>query len=491
MKTFKALLAVLLCILTLSACGGAAQASTDDDISPAKTAREDREEKPNSDKEEKDGDIEDKDDDTGDTSTQTSASATPIPFAENTITYGLTKTTTVFINGDTGEIITTVDKSANDLGSFVEIEYGFAKYELGGGEFAYADSVGNVFDLSPGSALLEYFPTMPADASMYYPYVINGVYIATADEKFYGLKSENGDVLVDAIYSLITPSKDFTYFLCYLNRTNSIISATGETKFTTNDGNIDLDTIPGLALSDYGTYNLTTGTKISDGVVQVLPDSKFLTHDGAVIDADGNVFFDEDTLKINGYENYTVNYIQETAWISPYLKVNLLDERRFDGNILIDSDQNIILSGKDKVITYLYPYATEDKLFILGDGKLFIYDLTDGDLIATITSNDYFDVNYLNYGQGSVLRSGDNLFNYAGEIIAEGVYATFYSYDTAYYEDYDSGLYGIIQKDKIVIEPKYTKVSLVADGEILRLERGAEVTYMLADNLIEIDMPAV
>jgi alpha-tubulin suppressor-like RCC1 family protein len=47
MKTFKAFLAVLLCIFTLSACGGTATTTVDADevISPAKTASEDKEEK--------------------------------------------------------------------------------------------------------------------------------------------------------------------------------------------------------------------------------------------------------------------------------------------------------------------------------------------------------------------------------------------------------------------------------------------------------------
>jgi hypothetical protein len=498
MKALKVILAVLLCVLTFAGC----KAETDFEVEQAGNDITVNDEKPV--KTEKSDNKDDKNNntteaaDTGSAesdSTETPASATPMPFPENTIAYGLSSFVTTFINGDTGEVVLTVDEKTDkyttdefEFDDYVGMEYNFAKYRLENKEHRYVDSTGNIFDLSD-SALLEYFPTMPADASKDYPYVQNGVYIATADEKFYGLKSENGDVLVDAIYSLIKPNKDFTYFICSLNGNNNIVSATGETMFIINSriDEIKFDLYPGFVYAygtGHGLYNLSTGEKIFEtSIYQALPESRFLTSNG-VFDENGDVLFDKDTFKTDEYYVTEINKIGE---LSPYLYCELWNYYRDYFRFIIDYDGNIINIDEE---WYNYRGTPKiryqsDHLFVLYSDLVYIYDST----MKLI--NSFVPVDNISYEPfcDYLLKAQATLSNYNGEIVAEySEISDIINDNTVCYSDKNTGLWGVIQNGEIVIEPQYTKIS---GSEVLKLERGAEVTYMLTDNLIEIDMPAV
>jgi hypothetical protein len=494
MKTFKALLAVLLCILTLSACGGAVSASTsaDDDISPAKTASEDKEEKTDSDDK-----VDDKTEDseteaeTGEPESQSSSNG--VPFPETVFRYAKDKND-LFIDQVSGEVLLSFNKSDDKYGdtkinSFVRFEDGYARYGIKDG-YVFIDMNGNIVP-RPANAL-------PDDIDPDYPKVsADGVYIAK-DGNFYGLKNINGSNVTDFIYSDIKPKDDYTLFAFELNKKGGVMNTTGETiiNFNAKANQIllfknviqignggDVYNYKGEMLFDIGGFR-QIGNNILVSGAELNSNQKDQLRKG-VIDTNGNV------IKNFSSDTESIDYDAEIRYFDSSIVYSCLPiyDRINRNHVMVDKNGTILPIEPiiDLKLNFKEFTRTNNYSAIIDKNNNKSYLIDNNNAIATIEG---YQVQLLN---DYILYSTENImltfydFNMNEITTASNKYNTYG--DSVVYEDANNGLYGVIIKDKIVIEAKFTDVKVDDKHNIITAKRGNDTFYYTVATGAEIVLP--
>jgi tetratricopeptide (TPR) repeat protein len=408
------------------------------------------------------------------------------------------------IDSETGDVLLNINKkdskyTEQNLDRFITMVYGFAKFRRKDYSTIYIDSKGDIFDRNTPGFADEFLP--PPDIATDFPYIKNGLYIFKNNES-YGVKTEDGTVILEAKYKYITPDENYTYFGCY---DDGLIITDTSGKIIVSDTyiyDVIFDKIPGYAIlsnpyynNNWGDiiYNLTTGEEVEN-----------------LNNINSNVVYSTKSLSreyIHIYDpEYALGYSEEGGFrVVPWIKYYSEDSEEFYGCRLVNYKGDVIT---DKRLDY-DPIIYSDNYFSVSysgydenneySNGLLIYDY-DGLLIH----------NFEDFRGGSVQPIGDKyvvygfkllcdkiiygeglLVNFKGTVLAEyNKTLTPFCGDSLIFCEKNSGLWGIIRDGEIVIPCEYTNIRIADDAKkIIEFENNGTKTYMLAETLTPIEIP--